>query len=80
MRRTSATVNITVHIHLITFTELGLVIAAGPGRVHPETALLIETAVSVGDKVIYGKYDGSEIKYNGDNHQLIKDDDILLKV
>lgn len=28
--------------------------------------------------VIYGKYDGTELKYNDINHQLIKDDDVLL--
>jgi chaperonin GroES len=57
----------------------GTVIAAGPGRTHPETALLIETAVKVGDGVLYGKFDGTELKYNDEPHQLIKDDDILLK-
>ena len=57
----------------------GLVIAAGPGRTHPETGLLLNIAVDVGENVIYGKYDGSELKYNDINHQLIKDDDVLLK-
>ena len=36
-------------------------------------------AVSVGDNVIYGKYDGSEIKYNEFNYQQIKDNDVLLR-
>ena len=58
--------------------NIGEVIAAGPGRVHPETAILIETAVSIGDKVLYGKYDGTELKYDNEAHQLIKDDDVLL--
>jgi len=57
----------------------GTVIATGPGRVHPETALQLDMAVKVGDSVLYGKYDGSEMKYNDENHQLIKDDDVLLK-
>ena len=57
----------------------GKVIAIGGGRVHPETALVLDIAVSVGENVIYGKYDGSELKYNDVNHQLIKDDDVLLK-
>jgi chaperonin GroES len=57
----------------------GKVIAVGGGRVHPETAITIDMAVSVGDNVIYGKFDGSELKYNDINHQLIKDDDVLLK-
>lgn len=32
-----------------------------------------------GEKVIYGKFDGTELKYNDWPHQLIKDDDVLLK-
>ena len=57
----------------------GQVVAAGPGRIHPETGLLIDIAVSVGESVLYGKYDGTELKYNDEEHQLIKDDDVLLK-
>lgn len=57
----------------------GTVIAAGPGRIHPETALQLSMPVCAGDGVIYGKYDGTELRYNDVDHQLIKDDDILLK-
>lgn len=57
----------------------GLVMAAGPGRIHPETGLQLICAVKQGESVIYGKYDGTEMKYNDANHQLIKDDDVLLK-
>lgn len=56
----------------------GTVIAAGPGRVHPETAVQLHNAVQVGHNVVYGKYDGTELKYNDANHQMIKDDDVLL--
>ena len=54
-------------------------IASGPGRIHPETGVQLNIAVNVGDGVIYGKYDGSELRYNDVDHQLIKDDDVLLK-
>jgi len=57
----------------------GTVIGSGPGRVHPETGLQLDRVVNVGDSVIYGKYDGTELRYNDIDHQLIKDDDILLK-
>jgi chaperonin GroES len=57
----------------------GLCVAAGPGRIHPDTALQLECAVKQGECVIYGKYDGTELKYNDANHQMIKDDDVLLK-
>lgn len=53
--------------------------AAGPGRIHPETGIQLDCAVVAGDSVIYGKYDGTEMRYNDMNHQLIKDDDVLLK-
>ena len=57
----------------------GKCIAAGPGRVHPETGVQLDCPIKVGDGVIYGKYDGTELRYNDINHQLIKDDDVLLK-
>ena len=57
----------------------GVVVAAGPGRVHPETGLQLDNAVKKGEGVIYGKYDGTEVRYNDENHQLIRDDDVLLK-
>ena len=56
----------------------GTVVAVGPGRVHPDTAKLLETTVKVGSHVLYGKYDGTELKYNDASHQMIKDDDVLL--
>lgn len=56
----------------------GTVVAAGPGRVHPESGIHMPIAVNAGQSVIYGKYDGTEMKYNEANHQLIKDDDVLL--
>ena len=56
----------------------GSVVAAGPGRVHPESGVHMPIAVNAGQSVIYGKYDGTEMKYNEANHQLIKDDDVLL--
>lgn len=56
----------------------GLVVAAGPGKIHPETGVKLTMAAAVGDKVLYGKYDGVEMQYDSVTHQLIKDDDILL--
>ena len=57
----------------------GTVVIAGPGRIHPETGAKIDMAVKEGEGVIYGKYDGSELKLNEVGHQMIKDDDVLLK-
>lgn len=57
----------------------GTVIAAGLGRIHPDTSVLMDISANQGESVLYGKYDGTELKYNGVNHQMIKDDDVLLK-
>ena len=45
---------------------------------HPYTGVQLDNPAKVGMKVLYGKYDGTELKYDGVVHQLIKDDDILL--
>ena len=56
----------------------GEVVSVGPGRVHPETGLLFGPQLKQGDMVMYGKFDGSELKYNDRDHQLIKESDVLL--
>lgn len=56
----------------------GTVVGAGPGMVHLDTGINLDMSAAVGINVIYGKYDGCEIKYNDANHQMIKDDDVLL--
>ncbi len=56
----------------------GVVVAVGPGKVHHETGVQLKLSVKVGDSVLYGKYDGTELKYNDAPHQIIKDDDVLL--
>lgn len=35
--------------------------------------------VEAGDSVVYGKYDGTEVKIDGETHSLIRDTDILVK-
>ncbi len=56
----------------------GTVVAMGPGKTHPDSGLTIPMPVPVGANVVYGKYDGTEIDYNGEKHTLIRDDDILI--
>jgi chaperonin GroES len=55
-----------------------LVVAAGPGRYHPHTGTLIPMCVAPGDRVMYSKYAGKKVKYDGADHSLITDDDLLL--
>jgi chaperonin GroES len=56
----------------------GLVIAAGPGKIHPFTAVRIHNPIKDGYSVLYGKFDGKSIIYNEDSCQMIRDDDCLL--
>ena len=57
----------------------GTVISVGPGKTHQESGLLFPMPVVAGEGVVYGKYDGTEVDYEGDRHTLIRDDDILVK-
>lgn len=57
----------------------GSVISVGPGKTHPESGLLFPMPVVPGEGVVYGKYDGTEVDYDGETHTLIRDDDILVK-
>jgi len=54
----------------------GKVIAAGPGKVD-ERGKLTPIAVKKGDKVLFSKYAGTEIKLNGVEHLIMREDDIL---
>ncbi len=54
----------------------GTVVAAGPGKV-TEDGKLINMSVKVGDKVLYGKYSGTEIKLDDDEYLIMREDDIF---
>ena len=49
----------------------GTVIAVGPGKVDEPTT------VKAGDKVLYGKYAGSELKLDGKDYLIVKESDLL---
>ncbi len=53
----------------------GEVIAVGPGKM--EDGKRIELSVKVGDRVLFGKYAGTEVKLEGDEHLILREDDIL---
>mmetsp|Transcript_25105 Transcript_25105/g.45239 ORF Transcript_25105/g.45239 Transcript_25105/m.45239 type:complete len:246 (-) Transcript_25105:199-936(-) len=57
----------------------GTVISVGPGKTHQESGLLFPMPVVEGEGVVYGKYDGTELDYDGSKHTLIRDDDVLVK-
>jgi chaperonin GroES len=54
----------------------GKVIAVGPGKVNDE-GKKITLDVKAGDKVLFGKYSGNEIKIDGVEHLIMREDDIL---
>jgi chaperonin GroES len=56
----------------------GLVLESGPGKIHPYTAVRISNPIKVGMSVLYGKYDGRQVEYKGEECQVVRDDDILL--
>ena len=53
----------------------GEVLAVGPGRITDE-GKKIAMHVKVGDKVLYGKYSGQEVKIEGEDYLIIKESDI----
>jgi chaperonin GroES len=53
----------------------GKVIAVGPGR--REDGKLIALDVKAGDRILFGKYSGSEIKLDGEEHLILREEDIL---
>ena len=55
----------------------GKVLAVGPGRFDEDGEKRIPLDVKVGDVVIYSKYGGTEVKYNGQEYLLLAARDIL---
>jgi chaperonin GroES len=56
--------------------QQGKVIAAGKGKVNDD-GKVTPLDVKVGDTILFGKYSGSEIKIDGDEHLIMREDDIL---
>ncbi len=54
----------------------GEVIAVGPGKV-TDNGTKIPLEVKVGDKVLYGKYSGTEVTINGVEHLIMRESDIF---
>jgi chaperonin GroES len=57
----------------------GEVLAVGPGRID-DHGNRVPLDVSVGDKVIYSKYGGTEVKYGGDDYLILSARDVLAVV
>ncbi len=58
----------------------GEVIAVGPGRWNEDGDERIPLDISVGDKVVYSKYGGTEVKYGGEEYLILSARDVLAVV
>src|SRR6059036_2305784 len=56
--------------------QQGKVIAAGKGKVG-DNGKVTPLDVKVGDKILFGKYAGSDIKIDGEEHLIMREEDIL---
>jgi chaperonin GroES len=54
----------------------GKVVAAGPGKMS-DSGNRMSLAVKEGDRVLFGKYAGSEIKIEGEEYLMMREEDIL---
>jgi chaperonin GroES len=56
----------------------GKIIAVGPGKLNDD-GKRIALEVKVGDRVIYTKYGGTEIKIDGEEYMILRESDIMAK-
>ena len=54
----------------------GMVVAVGNGKVL-EDGTVRKLDVKVGDRVLFGKYSGTEVKLEGEERLIVREDDIL---
>jgi chaperonin GroES len=53
----------------------GRVVAVGPGR--SEDGKVIKPDVKAGDRILFGKYSGTEVVLDGEEHVIMREEDIL---
>ena len=54
----------------------GTVVAAGPGK-KSDDGKVVEMEVKVGNKVLYGKYSGTEVTIDGEEYLIMRESDIF---
>jgi chaperonin GroES len=54
----------------------GLVVAIGNGK-RLDDGTLIEVDLKQGDRILFGKYSGSEVNIDGEEHLILREDEIL---
>ncbi len=58
--------------------QQGEVVAVGPGKV--EDGKRVEMELKVGDRVLYGKYSGTEVTVDGEQYLILRESDVLAVV
>jgi len=56
--------------------QQGTVIALGPGKAS-DSGTIVKMTVKKGDKVLYGKYSGTEVNHEGKEYLIMRESDIL---
>ncbi|NTU94297.1 MAG: co-chaperone GroES [Chlorobiaceae bacterium] len=56
--------------------QYGEVVAVGPGKVS-DAGQVVAMQVKTGDKVLYGKYSGTEVQVEGDDYLIMRESDIF---
>ena len=57
--------------------QQGEVLAVGPGKRAESTGEVIPVGIEVGQTVLYSKYGGTEVKVDGEEYLIMREDDIL---
>ena len=55
--------------------QQGEIVAVGPGKY--EDGKLVPMTVKIGDRVLYGKYSGTEVTIEGENVLILRESDVL---
>ena|SRR6185369_5290717 len=58
---------------------IGTVIAAGRGKLS-KSGYFVETSLKPGDRIVFGKYSGSEVEHRGEDDQIFMTEDEILGV
>ena len=56
--------------------EQGKIVAVGKGKLNDDGKLM-SVGVKVGDTILFGKYSGSEVELDGEEHLIMREEDIL---
>ena len=54
----------------------GQVVAVGPGKTN-DNGSVSEPGVKAGDRILFSKYAGTDVNVDGDDHIIIREDDVL---